>query len=404
MKEISSKWVNPLMLRRMRERLGFSPSEVEKLSKKCKFYAPIEAKELEKWEQGVAEPDLEHLETLAEIYVCPVGYFFLKEPPKEDLPLSTRGIATEKKDKLSPSTKQTLRKFVELAKWTVYLVKETGLDWTVKIQPTECSDVRVLVNREKERLGFSPEIREKWNLPEDAFMWWRRTIENMGVFCFELKLDVGDIRGASMWVEKIPFILVNHQDVEAATGRTFTLLHEYAHLITSTEGLICDFRGVRSKKENPEPFANQFAARMLLTHEELKRRLQKMGKYFYKETWSDKLLDEIREPFFVSRDVIAIMLQEMGLAPDNFYEKKRTIWDKRKPYGKGGKRPTKNERKFREIGFSLANILLHPKVKETVSIVDLSYILDMKVEKTEEFISWLKDIRHHELDANSLRM
>jgi len=392
---VSTGWVNPLVLKWARQRLGLSPEDVEGLSKKLgKFYTPITAEELRNWEQGISEPELEHLETLAEIYVCPVGYFFFAECPQESLPLNLRGLSPEKEGKLSPLSQRTLRKFLELVEWTVSLIEEIGIDWGVEIQPgvySEDMDVDILVQQERERIGFSPEVRNKWTDIDEAFLWWRRRIEELGVFCFQMKLELGDIRGASTWLAGYPFILVNHQDVEAATGRIFTLLHEYAHLITVSEGIVCDFRGSQLGQSS-ESFANRFAARMLLSHDELMERLRELGEDRYRTTRSDQVLDEIRQPFFVSRDVIAIMLQEMRLAPPDFYQKKREQWDRRKMWGKGGRKHLKKrERKLREIGFSLAKILSIPGKEGSIPLTELSYILDMKVEKVGEFLTWVRD-------------
>ncbi|MBU1299526.1 MAG: ImmA/IrrE family metallo-endopeptidase [Bacteroidetes bacterium] len=381
-----------------RKRLGLSYKDVEKLSKKLeKFYKPIEAGELKKWELGSSEPELEQLETLSEIFVCPVGYFFLKEQPKESIPLSFRGLSPSKEGKLSPLSHQTLYRFLELTDWTTMMVEDMGIDWEVKFKIANGSeDIDKIVQRERQRLGFSSEIRSRWRDHDEAFSWWRKKIEDQGIFCFQMKLDMGDIRGASVWLDsRYPFILVNHQDIETATGRIFTLLHEYAHLLSSREGLVCDFRGAH-RGENPEPFANRFAARMLLSYDEVEKRLKEIGKSNYKGPWSDNQLDEIRNTLFVSRDVIAIMLQEIGKAPIDFYKKKREQWDKRKPFGRGGggKRPTKKETTLREIGYSLARILSSSGRETSVPLDDLSHVLKMKVEKVPDFLSWARDRVH----------
>ena len=76
-------WVKPEVLRALREASGFQYEKVEQQARKLEraHYAPIMRQDLENWEQSLASPDLEHLETLSEIYGCPVGYFFLPEPP-----------------------------------------------------------------------------------------------------------------------------------------------------------------------------------------------------------------------------------------------------------------------------------------------------------------------------------
>lgn len=71
-------WANPLILRWARERLHLSHEEVvaraSRLQKEA--YETFGVEELRAWEAGSADPALAHLETLAEIYFCPVGYFF----------------------------------------------------------------------------------------------------------------------------------------------------------------------------------------------------------------------------------------------------------------------------------------------------------------------------------------
>jgi Zn-dependent peptidase ImmA (M78 family) len=129
---------------------------------------------------------------------------------------------------------------------------------------------------------------------------------------------------------------------------------------------------------------------MLLSPEELWERLREVGQDKPRENWSDRILDEIRRPFMVSRDVVTIMLQEMGLAPRDFYEKKREQWERRKPWGRGGKRPTKKELKLREMGYSLTNLLVQYSEHPSLPWLDVSYVLDMKVEKIADFIQWAR--------------
>ena len=392
-----ARWVNPSILKWARERLNLTPELVEAEAQKLRrhHYAPISAQELAKWEEDLSQPELEHLETLSEIYLCPVGYFFLDRTPQERLSLSFRGLVEEKAESLSPTTHRTLRRFYELAQWTVDFIESLSIPWEVKVRPGEyapdLSLVDRLVQEKRAYFGWTKGLQSRFEGDrEEAFRWWRKAIEGEGIFCFAMKLEPSEVRGASLWIDsRFPFILVNHQDAEAASGRIFTLLHEYAHLITAEEGVVCDFRGLRVG-ENPEPFGNRFAARMLLSPEELRERLREVGQDKPRENWSDRILDEIRRPFIVSRDVVAIMLQEMGLAPRDFYERKRQQWERRRPWGRGGKRPTKKELKLRELGYSLTNLLVQHSEHPSFPWLDVSYVLDMKVEKTTDFIQWVR--------------
>jgi Zn-dependent peptidase ImmA (M78 family) len=280
------------------------------------------------------------------------------------------------------------------------VIEKHGIDWEIGILPGKSPLDAVGQAREAgERLGFHPALRRTWATPDEAFLWWRRRIEDQGVFCFQMKLEPGDVRGCALWLDShYPFILVNHHGAEAATGRTFTLLHEYAHLLTATGGLVCDFRGA-SEADNPEGFANQFAARMLITHDELRHQLDDLGQRSYRDAWPDDVLDQIRAPFFVSRDVVAITLEQLNLAPKGLYQVKRAQWEARRPWGRGGpnrKAMTKKERKLRELGFSLSRVLSRPDMASAIPLTDLCSVLDMKVEKVHDFLSWVRTAMDNE--------
>ena len=390
-------WTNPEVLRWARERLNLTVDDVVREAKKLssKRFATIREEDINAWESGARLPSLAELETLAEIYMCPAGYFFLDSVPEEELPLSFRGL-TESEKALSPVTQRCIRRFMELAQWAVRILRESGQPFEVKIRPEQVSPgtcrVDEVVTEMRKQFGWDAK-RKEVSQDIDAFGWWRWAIEQRGVFCFELALDPKDARGASLWLEGYPFILVNHKDMEASTGRIFTLLHEFAHLISANDGMVCEF-GSTDHEHDAEAFANRFAARMLITPEELMERLRELGKHRYSENWSDALLDKIRTPFFASRHVVAVMLEELGLAPKGFYKEKKQRWEEKyqhwRPFFRGGGRPTLNQQKMQEIGYSLAHLLARTSDYEGFSWFEASLMLGMKVEKTEAFIRWVK--------------
>jgi Zn-dependent peptidase ImmA (M78 family) len=253
----------------------------------------------------------------------------------------------------------------------------------------------LVASRERGKFGFTPEIRQQWTTANEAFDFWREAIESKGVFVIALKLKASEVRGASRWESpQVPAILVNRMDMEAATGRTFTLLHEWAHLLVKQPGLVCDFRG-QAKGANVERFANQFAAEILVPKKEFEAHLKNRNLYQKRPRWGDALLDDIRRDFKVSRDVIAISLEEMELAPKGFYRDKRASWDLRKPFFVGftGTRRgrTKSVIRLSEIGHPVANLLSVAYERAAISKLDLAEILDMKVEQAERFVSWVRE-------------
>jgi Zn-dependent peptidase ImmA (M78 family) len=389
-------WVEPKTLQKLRERLGLRREDVEKEAKKLArgHYVALTAARLEAYEQGRAVPELQELETLSEVYGCPVGYFLLDEPPQVSLPLSFRGLAPGKEKHFSPQTQRTLERFFELAEWIATLIEEHSLAWEVKVKRvgTVRPSLDEIVGEERSKLGFEETVRKSWKSAQEALAWWRQRIEEQGVFCLQMKLETKDVRGASAWLKgRYPFVLINHQDAEAATGRLFTLLHEYAHLLLGRDGIACDFRG-RDPGGRIEPIANRFAAQILLPSQVFEQYLWQSGANAYKASWTDSELDRMRKPFLVSRDVVSIRLGEMRLAPPDFYQRKLRGWEQayaaRKPWGRGGRPLTKRQRRAAEFGSSVLRAFLSLKDKGALPILETAYALDMKVEKVGEFLDW----------------
>jgi Zn-dependent peptidase ImmA (M78 family) len=380
---IPEKWANPEVLKWARLRMGLKPQDMEELEK-------IRAEDIIQWETGKSAPTLSDLESLAESYRCPLGYFFLEAPPVEEKSLDLRGLNSRKITSLSYATHSQLEEFMKLTDYIAELNEKTG-----KTQQPDIGEARLtesidsVAERERASLGFTRDIRNLWNSEGDAFEFWKRAIENKGVYVIELKLDPGEVRGASRWdANHFPSILVNRQDNETATGRCFTLLHEWAHLLLKHPGLVCDFRG---QEDNAwiEVFANKFAAAVLVPKDELIPALKESDLFKFRQRWSDATIDSIRHKFKVSKDVIAILLEELDLAPKGFYWSKHASWEKMRPFFK--RKPgvhrgqTKAARKIREIGQPFANLVSEAFGRGVMSKLELADLLNMKVEQAEEF-------------------
>ena len=165
----ATHWINPDVLRWARERLNLTREQVTDESKKLArhFYSRISAVQLAGWERGESDPELKDLETLAEIYVCPVGYFFLEAKPQERSPMTFRGLAKDR-DSLSSVTHRTLERFLELARWTADLLRKTEQSWPVRIRPGEADSGRAaetLALEYRQRFAWTPE--HVGSLPEN---------------------------------------------------------------------------------------------------------------------------------------------------------------------------------------------------------------------------------------------
>lgn len=387
---VPKDWANPTLLKWARLEMGLDPRHVESLAK-------ISVERVVAWERAEETPTLADLEVLADLYACPVGYFFLDSPPAVKLPLNFRGLAPEKVETLSYETRLHLREFIRLAEYAAFLVETLGHTWEVSIGTAHLEEpIESVARRERQRLGFTPDIRRQWSSSEDAFDFWRRAIEGLGVFVMTLKLDPQEVRGASHWSPPSPpAILVNHADMEASTGRVFTLLHEWAHLLVRHQGVVCDFGGTKDGAQL-EMFANSLAAEVVVGRDEFEDFLRSEGLLASRQSWGDHLLDRIRTPFKASRNTVAILLERMHLAPSGFYGRKKSAWEKRKPFfaakGLGGPRRvlTKASRRLGEVGLPLARLVAAGYERGAISRLDVADLLNMRTEQAERFVAWVQ--------------
>jgi Zn-dependent peptidase ImmA (M78 family) len=381
--KLPEKWANPEMLRWARVKMGLKPQDVEDL-------AVTKAQDIIQWEERKSAPALADLEGLAEVYMCPVGYFFLDSPPAEEKTLDFRGLHPDKTATLSYETHSQLEEFLRLTDYITRLTEKTGRIHPLDIETATLSEpIESMAERERRNFGFTPQIRDDWNSATEAFEFWKQAIEKKGVYIITLKLDAGEVRGASSWDPNYsPVILVNRQDIEAATGRCFTLLHEWAHLLVKQPGLVCDFRG-QMNKAVIESYANKFAAEVLAPKNEFIGFLKRENLFEFRERWNDSTIDKIRYQFKVSKDVVAILLEEIDLAPQGFYWNKRAGWDTLKPFFRSkpgvSHGQTKAMRKLGEIGLPFARLISESYGRGIISKLELADILNMKVEQAEKF-------------------
>ena len=153
--------------------------------------------------------------------------------------------------------------------------------------------------------------RRRIKSKSQLFVAIRDALEGQGVMTNLLPIQGDSLRGFTLHHEYVPLIFVNSA-VKHPAARSFTLLHELAHLLRGIDKA-CDKHDLQSRTSE-EAWCNRFAAAFLMPREELSAY---MGKYLKKEFIQDDDIDSVRRIagyFYCSYFSVAIRLKQLGLA------------------------------------------------------------------------------------------
>lgn len=357
MTDESRSLVIPHQLRTARECLELPLAEVaDALS--------IKSEELTNWEKGLSEPPVERLWDLAEFYNRSTDYFLRQAPslPDQlnfrlarrkamgDLPLEARRVLV-RFDELCRAESELER---ALGKPRRILVERLTRDWT----PEE------LASRERERLelGGHP-IKDL-----------RKLLTDQGIKIFMLPVPENGLSGLSWWHEEYgPCILVNARDY--ARRRSFTLAHEYAHLLRSDVPTVCD--GTQDIAE--ERFATKFAAIFLMPASHLEREFRRVvGPPGTLPT--DQQLGTLAWRYRVSLEALGRRLEELELLPKGTTDLRIAEWEARPPRYRGAKGP----RWRRQLGEEFVSLAVEAHSEGHISLGKLAQYLGQDIRKVLE--------------------
>lgn len=228
---------------------------------------------LTKWETGTEKPTFTQAQKLATLLKVPFGYFFLDQPPEEQLPIpDLRTIADRDLQTPSQDLKDIIYQVLRKQSWYSDYLQDNDVEplsfvgkFNVK------SDITVVAK----------DIRETIKVPlptsgssEEYFSKLISGIENTGVLVMRAgivgnntrrKLLVTEFRGFAITDKYAPVIFINSSD--APSARLFTLLHELAHIWIGASGISSINT---SEKKQEEVFCNRVAAEFLVPGERIR--------------------------------------------------------------------------------------------------------------------------------------
>jgi Zn-dependent peptidase ImmA (M78 family)/transcriptional regulator with XRE-family HTH domain len=267
----------------------------------------ITAAELQELETEVKRPTLTTFESIAAAYRLPLATLFRRTPPKEPAELPDFRTFEGAPPQNSFAFRVALSNVRTFQAVLRTLRSEDEEFHTAALRQYSLSgDPFRQGEDERTKIGISIQDQLNWGTDE-GFRHWRAVIERLGISVYLQNFETADCRGCALWDEGgSPAILINKTE-RSENGWTYTLIHEYAHLLIRRPG-ISDL----NRRHPVEVFCNRFAAAFLMPVIALRRVLPTWPDLPIE--WRDATIREAAKQLKVSAQAFAIRLEELGRA------------------------------------------------------------------------------------------
>lgn len=374
---------NPRMIGWARDDAGYT---LETAAEKTKFSVD----RLRAWENedGDDRPTIPQLRTLAKAYRRPLALFFLREPPASFQPMRDfRRMPDADDPRWSPALRALIRRARGQQRIYAGLLSDLGEELHTLDEAPQSDDPEVVGAFARERLGVDFDEQRGWRDEGTALRGWTRAVEARGV----LTLYTATARGHTVPPEEmlgfsepepVPIIVLNGSD--QVRRRTFTLLHEYAHLLLRRTGM-CDLhdRYTTPNFDPTEVFCNAVAAAILMPRDTFLQDPDVRGNDG--REWSDEELGQIARRFTTSREAVLRRLLTFDLTTENYYRAWRNryyaAFDAAAEDEKSGRGGFADyyQMKVRELGVPYITTVLDAYNRDTINASDLLRFLNIKL-------------------------
>lgn len=379
--------VNPAVMEWARESAGL---DMEAVARNLRVNVNI----VKGWESGTRKPALKTLEKLAFFYKRPLAAFFLPEPPQEPpVPTDFRVLPKEQKRPLSKKARLAMRRARRVQLLVTDLMKAVDREPVASIKRANLTEnPEVVAARERDRLGISMEEQFSWRNEYMAFSMWREAVESLNIVVFQARIPIEEARGFSLLDDLLPTIVVSASD--SIRARTFTLFHEYAHLLLDTSGICIPNEALydEANAQEVERFCNYFAGAFLVP----KDALQEDESARFITPWSevdDSYLDQIAGRFKVSRQVILRRMLISGLISRQQYKSKLIEWQSQEKPRKRFFGITAPRRCMLQNGRLFVSLALEARERELITYSDLADYLSINLKHLDKVETLLYEQR-----------
>lgn len=223
------------------------------------------------WLEENKKPTIKQLEDFSHKVHVPFGYLFLKEPPKEKLPIPFFRTGSNQPENVSINVYDTILLTQRRQEWLAdYLINSgfENLDFVGKFKNK--NNYQEIVADIRKTLNLEPEWASKFQKWEDALEFLTQTIEETGIIInfngivennTSRPIKVDECRGFVLVNNIAPFMFINAADGKAA--QLFTIVHELAHIWTGHSAGF-DFRKLEPANDPIEILCDKVAAEFLV--------------------------------------------------------------------------------------------------------------------------------------------
>lgn len=316
--------VNPNILKWARTTAGLSLTDAAKGIQLNSAHGKTGAERLAELEVGEIQPTRTQLKRMAKKYNRPVITFYLKEPPaRSDRGEDFRTLSQPIDDILDANLDTLIRKVKASQEIVRDLLEDEeaeplGFIGSARIeQKPEIVAQNIIAT-----IDFDVKKFRAYRLISEAFAYLREKVQDAGIFVIlaqnlgshHTNIPVEIFRGFVIADDIAPFVIINDADAESA--RSFTLLHELAHLWLGTTGISGD---IRTQSDNViEKFCNQVAASILLAQEEIQE-LKNIQTTIFDETV--KMISKFADERNISRSMVAYKLLLDNQITNEFWQR-----------------------------------------------------------------------------------
>ncbi|MEM6628854.1 MAG: ImmA/IrrE family metallo-endopeptidase [Bacteroidota bacterium] len=228
---------------------------------------------IHEWMSGEVKPTLKQIEKFAKAVHVPVGFLFLPEAPKVELPIPDfRTFRNRDVGDPSPNLLEVIYNCEQRQAWYrefAQIAQEKPRSFigraNLRMDPKDvANDIRVSI-------GFDLDARRQARTWEDALRMFIRQIDDAGILIMisgivqsntHRKLDLEEFRGFALSDILAPLIFIN--GVDSKSGQMFTLAHELAHLWLNESGVSNASAKPLNGYDETEVWCNAVAAELLV--------------------------------------------------------------------------------------------------------------------------------------------